>query len=201
MKNLLIFLIVIGLGIKGYGQNMGPQNFDPKSKNQKQQPPQNPTPAPVPQPQPSYQDDGIHQDNSPAHTGNTYKVIRRVSSVGKGYRIQIYSGPDRLKAKETKVSFMKRFPAIRSYITYTAPYYRIRVGDFKTRGEAYDFYKHLGKTYTVMIVPSLINNRIPPKPVISDDPSETPTVEQAPEQDSTGTPITTPAPTINATQR
>lgn len=93
----------------------------------------------------------------------TIKVTRKVSSVSKGYRIQIYSGADRAAAKATKVSFMKRFPSVRSYISYEVPYYKIKVGDFKTRKDAMDFHRYLSKTYSTTIVPSLINNRIPPK--------------------------------------
>lgn len=103
-------------------------------------------------------------DHYTDEVGSTYTVKRRISNVSKGYRIQIYSGPDREKAKAVKINFMKRFPSVRSYITYAAPYYRIRVGDFRSRQEAGEFYRYLGKSYTVMIVPSLINNRIPPKP-------------------------------------
>lgn len=93
----------------------------------------------------------------------TVLIKRKVSSVTKGYRIQIYSGPDRAVAKATKISFMKRFPSIRSYISYEVPYYKIKVGDFKSRQEAMELYRYLGKTYTSMVVPSLINNKIPPK--------------------------------------
>ncbi len=93
----------------------------------------------------------------------TVLIKRKVSSVTKGYRIQIYSGPDRQVAKATKISFMKRFPSIRSYISYEVPYYKVKVGDFKSRQEALELYRYLGKTYTSMVVPSLINNKIPPK--------------------------------------
>lgn len=93
----------------------------------------------------------------------TVLIKRKVSSVTKGYRIQIYSGPDREVAKATKISFMKRFPSIRSYISYEVPYYKIKVGDFRSRQEALELYRYLSKTYTSMVVPSLINNKIPPK--------------------------------------
>lgn len=105
----------------------------------------------------------------------TVKVTRKVSSVSKGYRIQIYSGADRAAAKATKISFMKRFPSVRSYISYEVPYYKIKVGDFKTRKDAMDFHRYLSKTYSTTIVPSLINNRIPPK---YKPPVETATEEQ-----------------------
>lgn len=93
----------------------------------------------------------------------TLKLTRRVSSVSRGFRIQIYSGPDRAIAKATKISFMKRFPSVRSYISFEVPYYKIKVGDFQTRKDAMEFYRYLNKSYNSMIVPSMINNRIPIK--------------------------------------
>ncbi|OJV52212.1 MAG: hypothetical protein BGO31_00645 [Bacteroidetes bacterium 43-16] len=101
-------------------------------------------------------------DEDPDET-ETVRIKRKVSSVTKGYRIQIYSGPDREVAKATKISFMKRFPSIRSYISYEVPYYKIKVGDFKSRRDAHELYRYLSQTYTSMVVPSLINNKIPPK--------------------------------------
>lgn len=102
-------------------------------------------------------------DDTDTGEPETVRIKRKVSSVTKGYRIQIYSGPDREVAKATKISFMKRFPSIRSYISYEVPYYKVKVGDFKSRQEALELYRYLGKTYTSMVVPSLINNKIPPK--------------------------------------
>lgn len=106
----------------------------------------------------------LDEDGNNHVTSQSYKITRRVSSISKGYRVQIYSGSDREAAKAVKVSFMKRFPAIRSYISYEAPYYKIRVGDFKSRKDALELSRHLSKTYPASVVPSLINNRIPPKP-------------------------------------
>jgi hypothetical protein len=77
--------------------------------------------------------------------------------------IERFSGPDREAAKATKISFMKRFPSVRSYISYEVPYYKIKVGDFRTRKDATEFARYLSKTYSTMVTPSLINNRIPPK--------------------------------------
>lgn len=105
------------------------------------------------------------------NTSSTYKIKRKISSVSKGYRIQIYSGPDREAAKATKISFMKRFPSVRSYISYEVPYYKIKVGDFRTRKDATEFSRYLSKTYSTMVIPSLINNRIPPKAPAAPKPS------------------------------
>ncbi len=75
----------------------------------------------------------------------------------KGVRIQIYSGPDRAKANQTKMSFMKNFPGIRAYLMYSAPNFRVRVGDFKSRSDAMELYQQLTGTYkAAMIVPDMV---------------------------------------------
>lgn len=180
MKNLLYLTLSLLLIVNklGYSQDKKQNNQAPKTVSTgkmigPQMPgAQSPKPAaPAPQtstaPAPAITEvppGSLESVDHYAEGTGSYTVRRKISNVSKGYRIQIYSGPDREKAKAVKIDFMKRFPSVRSYITYSAPYYRIRIGDFRSRQEANEFYRYLGKSYTVMIVPSLINNRIPPKP-------------------------------------
>ena len=57
-----------------------------------------------------------------------------------GYRVQLFSdnnsrtAKNEARAKERRV--MSRFPQFRSYVMFKAPYWRLRVGDFKTQQEA-----------------------------------------------------------------
>lgn len=60
-----------------------------------------------------------------------------------GYRIQIYFGANRAKALEVKSEFLKIYPDIAAYLIYQQPNFKIRVGDFRTRLEAYKFYRSL----------------------------------------------------------
>lgn len=76
---------------------------------------------------------------------------------GQGYRVQIYNGNDRVKANQIKVDFMRRFPGIRTYLTYVQPQFRVKVGDFRTRAEAYELYKKVSNIYNPsMIVPDIV---------------------------------------------
>lgn len=59
----------------------------------------------------------------------------------KGYRIKIHFGTDKNKAKEIKAKFMTQFPTITAYEKYDQPNFNIRVGDFRTKLEAYKFLK------------------------------------------------------------
>jgi hypothetical protein len=76
----------------------------------------------------------------------------------KGYRIQIYNGNDRNKANTAKQNFAKNHPGTRTYLTYSNPQFRVRVGDFTSRKEAQELYKKLSSSFNpCMIVPDVIN--------------------------------------------
>lgn len=76
---------------------------------------------------------------------------------GKGFRVQIYAGNDRTKATNVKIDFMRRYPGIPTYMTYTQPQFRVKIGDYRTRPEAAEMYRELSQFYTpCMIVPDII---------------------------------------------
>lgn len=61
----------------------------------------------------------------------------------KGYRVKIHFGADKNKAKEVKAKFIAQFPTVAAYEKYDQPNFNIRVGDFRTKLEAYKFLKEL----------------------------------------------------------
>jgi len=68
----------------------------------------------------------------------------------KGYRIQIYkeSGNAALdSAWSIKNKFESKHPNIPAYISFTEPYYRVRVGDFRTRLDAIRFLNTIKRKY------------------------------------------------------
>jgi hypothetical protein len=76
---------------------------------------------------------------------------------GRGFRVQIYNGNDRTEATRIKIDFMRRFPGIRTYMTYVQPQFRVKVGDFRTRLEAEKMYQQVSALYNPsMIVPDII---------------------------------------------
>jgi hypothetical protein len=76
---------------------------------------------------------------------------------GRGYRVQIYNGNDRSKATQIKVDFMRRFPGVRTYLTYVQPQFRVKVGDYRTHNEAEQMYNQVSRFYNPsMIVPDII---------------------------------------------
>lgn len=56
----------------------------------------------------------------------------------KGYRIQIFFGNDMQAAQKAKSRLLTAFPEMSGqvYLTYTQPYYKVRVGNFYSKLEA-----------------------------------------------------------------
>lgn len=89
----------------------------------------------------------------------TPPVLPRAKTVtmGKGFRVQIYNGADRTKAIEVKAEFMRAHPAVRTYLNYIAPHFRVKVGDYRNRGEAATMLREVNKKYSPsMIVPDIV---------------------------------------------
>lgn len=57
----------------------------------------------------------------------------------KGYRIQVINSTNREEAYNMKTAVYEHNSSIKSYIVYDQPYYKLRIGDFKTRLEAYQY--------------------------------------------------------------
>lgn len=109
----------------------------------------------------------VHVNADPRLALVVNKPVQKNGFVGKirGFRVQIYNGNDRKKANQVKLEFMKSFPGVRSYMIYNNPQFRVRVGDFKTRGEAAILFKKASEKFNpTMIVPDVINYAEPRKP-------------------------------------
>ncbi|MDA3890248.1 MAG: hypothetical protein PF517_01140 [Salinivirgaceae bacterium] len=82
-----------------------------------------------------------------------------------GFRIQIYSGSGGEQAKINQehimVEFIEAFPQFDPstvYKDYQAPYFKVRVGDFRNKNEAFEFYNDVKDEFPgSYIVKSRIN--------------------------------------------
>lgn len=79
-----------------------------------------------------------------------------------GFRIQIYNSSNRNAREESskvRADFISKFPDIISYPLFAEPgYYKIRVGDFRTKTEATILYLQISKVFPdSYIVPDIIN--------------------------------------------
>ncbi|MEJ7778008.1 MAG: SPOR domain-containing protein [Daejeonella sp.] len=69
-----------------------------------------------------------------------------------GFRVQIFSGLERADVYVEQTKFRSLYPSITSYVSYTQPNYRLRVGDFRTRLEAQKFINEIQKHYSSVFI-------------------------------------------------
>lgn len=96
------------------------------------------------------QQKNIYQDSRIDSLLLLHQMINSQDSSVPGYRIQIFfeSGNySKDKALETAEEFAEEFPDLGYYLSFDEPYYRIRVGDFRTLIEAKGFLKKIIYTY------------------------------------------------------
>lgn len=76
-----------------------------------------------------------------------------------GFRVQIHSSNRRNDANDAKAKVMQLYPQYRTYLDFQAPYFKVRIGDFKTREEATELRDKLSTQFTggVFVVPAIIN--------------------------------------------
>ncbi len=92
----------------------------------------------------------VVQDEKIIQLSEHYKKMSLSNPEVDGYRVQIFfeSGSNsKNAAANIKSGFETVFPEIKSYLSYKEPYYRVRVGDFRTLVEAVGFQKKIAIEY------------------------------------------------------
>ncbi len=89
----------------------------------------------------------IEQDQRIQELVNTHIEINKTNN-GKvaGWRVQIYNSSgtnSRTEAQNARKLFLSKYPDVGAYLIYQPPFFKIRVGDFRSKDEAYSFYKQL----------------------------------------------------------
>jgi hypothetical protein len=78
-----------------------------------------------------------------------------------GYRVEIFFSSAmnaRERALEIKKEFLSSYPDHNVHILFSAPNFKVRVGDFRTKNEALKLYKKIQKDYPgAFIVPDIID--------------------------------------------
>lgn len=73
---------------------------------------------------------------------DTEKAATASKSRVAGYRVQVFSDNNastaRNEARAKSRNISERFPEMRTYVIYNSPYWRLKVGDFRSRREAED---------------------------------------------------------------
>lgn len=76
----------------------------------------------------------------------------KISKTISGYRIQLFSGNERVNANNIKTTFLRLFPEQPAYLSYQQPYFKIRVGDFRSKLEAKLFYNKIKEEFGESII-------------------------------------------------
>lgn len=64
-----------------------------------------------------------------------------------GYRIQVINSNDRNKVFALKAKIYQSYPELKPYLMYQPPFYKLKVGNFKTKEEAEEYRKELAREY------------------------------------------------------
>lgn len=75
------------------------------------------------------------------------ETSREARRVGKGYRLLVLNTSSRDEAAAAKTKVYTYFPELKSYLLYQAPYFKLKVGNFKDKKEAEDYQKRLEKYF------------------------------------------------------
>ena len=92
----------------------------------------------------------IVQDERVSQLADQYRKMSLNNPEIDGYRVQIFfdSGSNsKNSAANVKGGFEAIYPEAKSYLSYKEPYYRVRVGDFRSLTEAVGFQKKIAVDY------------------------------------------------------
>jgi hypothetical protein len=75
------------------------------------------------------------------------ETSRDARRVGKGYRLLVVNTNKRDEAVAAKTKVYNYFPELKSYLIYQAPYFKLKVGNFKEKKDAEGYQKKLQKYF------------------------------------------------------
>lgn len=82
-------------------------------------------------------------------------ILANKSRQLKGYRVQIYFGSGakaKTKAEILKKEFLTEYPDIQAYLEYNAPYFKVKVGNFRSKTDAERFKKTIEADYEKIFI-------------------------------------------------
>jgi SPOR domain len=89
----------------------------------------------------------INEDPRVSNLIIAWTQANRANSKVSGWRVQILSTNDRAKADAMRQQFKTQYPDLAADWTHERPYYKVRVGAFRTRSEALGFAAELRNNY------------------------------------------------------
>ena len=87
-----------------------------------------------------------------------YENILKAKNGVAGWRVQLAFKEKKEDADKIKINFIKLYSEIPAYLEYDAPYYRVRVGNCRTKLEAMKIQRQISKHFPgTYPVPEIIN--------------------------------------------
>lgn len=76
--------------------------------------------------------------------GEANAAIKKANArTAKGYRLLVVNTNKRDEAIAAKTKVYSNFPELKTYLSYQSPYFKLKVGNFKTRDEAKQYQSYL----------------------------------------------------------
>lgn len=86
------------------------------------------------------------------------KDLFKADSSSHGFRIQILTKSNRKEAMLEFENFQLNYPELPIYLKYDSPNFKLRVGDFEDKIEAYYWFTRLQESYPLLfVVPDKVN--------------------------------------------
>lgn len=85
----------------------------------------------------------------------------------KGFRIQVINTNDRNLAFSIKAKLLQLYPDQKVYMSYAAPFYKLRFGNFLKKEDADNYKKELSKFFTQPMY--IVNDQIEIKPMTEEE--------------------------------
>lgn len=85
-------------------------------------------------------------------------IYRKTIQNLQGFRVQVVNTNDRKNALDVKTRLLSLFPEESTYLTYHSPYFRVQIGNFRTREDAEELLNEVKRIYPtgVFIVPAKV---------------------------------------------
>ncbi len=99
----------------------------------------------------------INEEGIDALVSKYENILKNKNGV-EGWRVQLMFKAKHKEIKQLKIDFIKLYPEIPAYLEYDAPYYRVRVGNCRTKLEAIKIKHQISKNFPgAYPVPEIIN--------------------------------------------
>jgi hypothetical protein len=92
----------------------------------------------------------IIQDERIGQLAEKHKSLNERQSDIDGYRVQIFfdsGNSSKKKTNDAMQRFMDKYPDVKAYLSFKEPYYRVRVGNFRTLIESEGFLNKIKADY------------------------------------------------------